>query len=93
VPSSQRPKVLNPKSGIVISSNNRLTSDQVKHGIGHTFNFEHRYLRIREMIDGQIEKGERINSELTKLVQLDVLDVQVRESLRFMVYLVENWKE
>lgn len=56
------PYVLNPKSGIIASSNNFATSKHVKHGISYAFSYSHRAKRIKEMIEEKI-KVKKLNFE------------------------------
>jgi penicillin amidase len=40
------PHLVNPESGIIASSNNFITSKNVKYGVSHSFSFSQRTLRI-----------------------------------------------
>lgn len=57
VPSQEHPYVINPSKGYIVSANNMITSSNVKHGISHSFVFQHRTSRISELIEEQMQKG------------------------------------
>lgn len=88
---SELPYVINPSSGYIVSANNHMSSDNVKHGITQCFAFTGRKTRISEMIE---EAFARTNNQVTvrdmQLMQTDVLDVQARESLIDMLYCADQ---
>jgi penicillin amidase len=88
VSSDDYPYVINPSKGYVVSANNLITSDNVKHGISHSFVFQHRAARISELIEQKIGEG-KVGFKQMKEIQLDVVDIQARESLHDMLECVK----
>lgn len=54
VPTDDYPYVINPEKGFVVSANNFITSENAKHGISHSFVFQHRAARISELLQQKI---------------------------------------
>jgi len=67
-----------------VSANNFIASDKSKYGISHSFVFPHRAARIAELIEEMSTAG-KIGVRHMKGIQLDVLDIQARESLSDML--------
>ena len=89
---SEHPKLINPKKGYLVSANNFITSEKVDHGISHAMVFQHRAVRITEMLVEMIESGKKITVEDNISIQLDLLYIQARESLAHMLRCVELGK-
>ena len=60
VPFEQYPVLVNPDKGFIVTANNFITSDKVEYAIGHTMNFQHRAVRITELILEYIESGKKM---------------------------------
>lgn len=84
---------MNPESGIIATTNNRLTSIHVKHGITMSFNMQPRTVRGTRMIQSEINAGRKISVDFMKEVQKDVYDLQSEDSLPFMLKHVKAWQE
>lgn len=69
------PHVLNPKSGIVVSANNRVSTDEVLHGIATAFSMNHRKIRIEELLLEGIKQGKKFTFDDMKRIQSDLLDI------------------
>jgi penicillin G amidase len=69
------PRVQNPKSGIIVSANNLATSKNIKYGVSHAFQFQHRFLRIRQMLQEKIDRGEKLDVQDMMAIQQDTLDI------------------
>jgi acyl-homoserine lactone acylase PvdQ len=74
VPISEHPYVINPDAGYIVSTNNVATSEHIKHGISYSLNFPHRVVRIKEILDSEIEQH-KISVEDTQRMQMDHLDI------------------
>ena len=85
VPNQDLPYVINPDAGYLVSSNNFVTSSNVKHGVSHSFGFTHRAQRVTEMIEETLLKGNKFDSTRMKQMQVDLVDIQARESLKDMI--------
>ena len=79
--SDDLPYLVNPEKGYLVSSNNRMTSEHIKHGISHAFSFTHRAVRISELLEGLIKSEKPIRVKEMQEITNDVLDVQARASL------------
>lgn len=75
-----------------MSANNFITSKHAKHGISHAFSYSHRFIRLNEMIE-EVIKERKINRADFVRMQTDTLDIQVRESLKYMTAIVKRSKE
>ena len=84
------PYVVNPEKGYIVSTNNRMTSEKVDHGLSHAFSFTHRAVRISELLEGLIASDKPIRVREIQEVIADVLDVQARESLPDMLKCVQE---
>lgn len=69
------PYAVNPTSGFLVSANNWQTSARAKHGVGLGRSMAARYIRIRELIEDKIEKGQKMNVDFMKVMQLDTVDI------------------
>ena len=84
--SSDMPYVVNPDKGYLVSCNNFIGSSRMKHGISLQRTFTGRKSRISELLEELIaDKDRKVNVRSLQKVQLDVLDIQARESLSDMV--------
>ena len=73
--SSELPYVVNPDKGYLVNSNNFIASDRMEYGISHAINFNHRKVRISEMIEEVINIGNKITVDDMKRIQSDYLDI------------------
>lgn len=64
VPLNELPYIVNPPKGYIISTNNRLTVDQVKHGISFAMSMSTRYIRLEELLTDRIKAGQKFNYEI-----------------------------
>jgi len=92
VPLSELPYSINPEKGWLANGNNFVTSKNDKHGISHSFTYQHRVVRIGEMLD-QIKQrkaqgGSSATVEDMKVMQFDTLDIQARDSMPDMMAVV-----
>jgi acyl-homoserine lactone acylase PvdQ len=81
---------VNPDKGYLVSANNFVTSQNSKHGISHAFTFNHRSIRISEMLDSFKQNNKKISLVDMSKMQMDVLDVQARDSLEDMLTCVDK---
>ena len=56
------PYVVSPEKGYLVNSNNFVASDRMKYGVSHAFSFNHRKVRITEMIEELIQSGKKIDA-------------------------------
>jgi hypothetical protein len=76
----------------MVSANNRLTNENVDHGITFALPVSHRVVRITELIEQKIAKGEKFDNQAMNDIQMDRLDIQARQSTHVMLDLVEMVK-
>ena len=71
------PYVVNPDKGYLVSVNNRMTTHRVKNGISHAFTFNHRGVRISELLTDLIANSTQkpIKVKDIQTVTSDLLDV------------------
>jgi penicillin amidase len=70
---SELPFVINPDKGYIVNSNNMITSENVQHGISHGFGYQHRILRINEMLEAKL--ANKISVKDCMNIATDVLDI------------------
>eukprot|EP00347_Sterkiella_histriomuscorum_P009270 403341851 len=90
ISTKEHPRVQNPRSGIIVSANNLATSSHSGFGITHGFQFQHRFLRITEMLQQKIDEGKKLTTQDMIDIQMDVLDYQARESTGYIVTCVRK---
>lgn len=90
VPLDELPYVVNPRQGYISSANNLITSSNVKHGISHSFTFAHRGTRIGELLEAAKANGRKVTGQDMIDMQLDVLDIQARDSMKDFLKLAEQ---
>ena len=93
VPVSENPQIVNPKKGYIVTANNKFATDNIKHGTSINIGTSSRADRIEEMILAKISKGEKINADYMKQIQLDVMDIFARDAVGKMVALVKTHKK
>ena len=69
------PYVVNPEKGFLVNCNNFVASDRMKYGVSHAFAFNHRKVRITELIEEFIRSGKKIVATDMQKIQMDVTDV------------------
>ena len=62
----------------------------MEHGVSHAFSFNHRKIRISEMIEEVIKSGKKVTVEDMKRIQTDDLDIQMRQSIKDMMIAVDK---
>ena len=62
----------------------------MEHGLSHAFTFNHRKVRISEMIEEVINSERKVTVEDMKRIQRDDLDIQMRHSIPDMVATVNK---
>jgi penicillin amidase len=50
IPLEELPHLMNPESGFLTNGNNRLTTDNVQHGVSSVMSMPHRKLRLDELL-------------------------------------------
>lgn len=63
IENEELPYVLNPKSGYIISANNFAQSESGIHGISYSFTYQHRFVRIRELLEEKIRTKKKLNAK------------------------------
>ena len=73
-----------------MSANNRVATDTS--GLGHSLFFEHRAVRLAELLEDLISKADKqpIKVRDMQAVQKDILDIQARASLPSMLECVKQ---
>jgi penicillin amidase len=66
--SQDLPYVVNPDKGYLVNCNNFLASDRMEYGVSHAFSFNHRKIRISEMIEEVIKSGKKVTVEDMKRI-------------------------
>ena len=57
--SEDLPFVVNPVKGYIVSTNNRIASHRMKHGLSHSLFFNHRTVRISELLENLIANAQK----------------------------------
>ena len=104
IDSDDMPAALNPKEGFIVAANQAVTGKGMKPFLSNDWDYGQRSERIRDEIEGAIESGTKINSEMTNELQNDnhseyfevlkpyLLDVQISDSfVREAVDLLRDW--
>jgi penicillin G amidase len=86
------PYVVNPTRGYIVSCNNFVTSKNGEHGIGHAFSYQHRALRVGELIEGFIKSNKKMSARDSIKMASDLLDIQARAILPSMLKTIEAGK-
>lgn len=60
---NELPGIINPDAGFVISTNQRLTSKNVKHGISFAQSMSYRAIRMRKLLNDYVNNGTKIGFE------------------------------
>lgn len=81
MPSEDQLLVIDPKSGILVSSNNRPASGSVNSGYFKYQSFTARADRLEESLKSQISKGNKITNEFARSLLLDTVDIYCRQIL------------
>ena len=69
-----------------------MTSGNAEHGIGHSFGWQHRVIRIGEMLEDFINWNKKINARDMMKIAGDTLDIQARATLPSMLKTIEKGK-
>ena len=78
VPFDELPKGINPDRGYITNSNNMLTSQNVKHGVGALMPSPPRVARSAQLLEAQIKSGNKFTAEDMIKIQLDSVDLNAR---------------
>ena len=62
----------------------------MEYGISHAINFNHRKVRISEMIEEVMNSAKKITVHDMKRIQSDYLDIQMRHSIPDMISTVKK---
>jgi len=84
------PHVLNPAKGYIITANNRVVLDHVRHDAGATFMSTARAERIEEIIVGKIKSGAKMTVADMISIQQDTGDTMARRITSFIIPIVAN---
>lgn len=84
VPPEDHPRIYNPKSGIIVSTNNLATTKNFKHGVSHAHSFTQRFIRLNELYKER-SATRKLNKQDMIDGQLDTFDIQARESTSFIL--------
>lgn len=60
MPFTHIPRVINPHKGYVIASNNKISSGNVRYGVGVSASPNHRSMRINQLIQEKLKDGRKI---------------------------------
>ena len=78
VPFDDLPKAINPKRGYITNSNNMLTSQNVKYGVGALMPSPPRVERSSQLIEAQMKSGKKFTGKDMLRMQLDSVDLNAR---------------
>jgi len=87
VPFGEMPRALNPASGVIVSANNKVVDDRYPHFISRDWAPPARAERITAMIADALRRNGKIDTEQTRLMQADTVDL---EALALRDYLVAH---
>jgi penicillin amidase len=68
IASKDLPYVVNPDKGYLVNCNNFLSTDRMEYGLSHAFTFNHRKVRISEMIEEVINNSRKITVDDMKRI-------------------------
>jgi penicillin amidase len=92
IPDDETPYVINPKSGFIVSCNNKIVPFNYKYIVGNSITTTMRSMRGNEMIKERIASGKKADVEFMKEMQYDVMDVSARDLVPMLLKVVENSK-
>ena len=78
VPKNESIFVINPKKGFIVTANNRISSDNLKHNYAGSNKPTARSLRITNLIESFIRNNQKIGVEDIKRMQFDQIDEYAR---------------
>lgn len=84
LPKYQRMHIVDPTSGYIVSSNNRIASERHANGLNQRTIFTARSDRLHQMINERISKGKKINVEDMKEMVLDTVDIYCKQVLPYI---------
>lgn len=84
LPGHQRMHIVDPASGYIVSSNNRIASEKHASGVNLRTIFTARSDRLHEMIGERMKRGEKIGIAGMKEMVLDTVDVYCRQVLPYL---------
>lgn len=90
IPTDELPTVMNPDSGYIMTANHKPVGDDYDYEIGRSF-FPYRGLRLKEMIENQINTGDDFTLEDMGRMQLDFTNTQARALLPLMLEAMVEW--
>ncbi|OMJ93380.1 hypothetical protein SteCoe_3621 [Stentor coeruleus] len=90
IPHDEKPYVINPKKGFLVTANNYQVDTDYKYfsSLGQYFS-QGRGERIHELIQMKIDKKEKLSAEDSIKIQQDELEVFARESTPYMLKMVK----
>jgi penicillin amidase len=81
IPRKETPRVINPKKGYMVMTNNKMTTDNHIHDIGTSIGIGPRAERINENIEAKLAKGEKISVKDVFSWQFDTTDIIARRNM------------
>lgn len=94
VPFDEIPKIINPAKGYLANSNNMLTTQNVKYGIGALMPSPPRVQRAAQLIEAQIKSGKKFTAKDMFKFQLDSVDLNAREILVYLKEIIDvHWNK
>ncbi len=85
--------MINPKEGFVVTCNNKLASEKVKNGLGTSIPTTARAIRVRKLLLENIRAGKKLNVEIMKRIQNDVVDEYAALISPKLIEIVQKYKD
>ena len=92
IPIDKQPQIVNPKKGYIITANNKFATDNTFYHPALNVFTTPRADRIEEIILDKILKGEKFNSDIMKMIQLDTVDIFARDVMPKIISLINEFK-
>jgi penicillin amidase len=94
VPFDEIPKVINPDQGYIANSNNMISSQNVKYGIGSLMPSPPRVKRASQLIEAQIKSGKKFTAKDMFKFQLDSVDLNAKQILFYLFEIIDvHWNK
>ena len=91
IPPNEMPAIINPPKGYILHANNKIASNNLKHGMSVNIGTQSRAYRATQIIEKWKKEGHKITLEDARNMQLDVVDPYLEEVIGGLLALVEKY--
>lgn len=85
IPFESMPNQVNPSSGVIVTANNRIHSQDYSYLISNNWQPDYRVDRISDLLNKQIQKGKKFSLGDMAAIQNDVLNLHAEEIVPFLL--------